>query len=57
LVPIELRVPSTLEWKSSPYRLDFSAAPDLEATGIDFMAAFWMLREAEQMQNGLRTTR
>jgi hypothetical protein len=50
LVPIELRAPSTLEWKSSPYRLDFSSAPDLESTGIDFMAAYWMLREAESLQ-------
>jgi hypothetical protein len=51
LVPIELRAPSTLEWKSSPYRLDFSSAPDLEATGIDFMSAYWMLREVEQRRD------
>jgi hypothetical protein len=50
VVPIELRSPSTLEWKSSPYRLDFSSAPDLESTGIDFMVAYWMLREAEELQ-------
>ncbi len=54
IVPIELRMPSTLEWKSSPYRLDVSPAPDLEATGIDFMSAYWMLREAEALQQQLR---
>ncbi len=54
LVPIELRAPSTLEWKSSPYRLDFSSAPDLEATGIDFMSAYWMLRDVEQVQKQRR---
>ena len=54
VVPIELRPPSTLEWKSSPYRLDYSTRPDQEATGIDFMSAYWMLREAERLQQARR---
>jgi hypothetical protein len=47
LVPIELRPASSLEWKSSPYRVTGSALPHLEYTGIDYLLAYWMLRRSE----------
>jgi hypothetical protein len=52
LVPIELRPVSSFEWKSSPYRLDYEVKPELEYTGLDFLAAYWMLRAAEQILAG-----
>jgi hypothetical protein len=51
-VPIELRPSSSFEWKSSPYRLDYTVDPDSEHTGVDFMAAYWTLRAAEQIARG-----
>ncbi len=50
LVPIELRPVSSFEWKSSPYRVEASPAPDIEYTGLDYLAAFWTLRAAEAMR-------
>jgi hypothetical protein len=47
LVPIELRPPSSLEWKSSPYRLNWGIAPTIEYTGVDYLAAYWLHREVE----------
>jgi len=49
LVPIELRPPSTFEWKSSPYRLDGTTEPHVQMTGLDFLAAYWALRRAEAL--------
>ena len=43
-VPIELRPPSSFEWKSSPYRLDASVMPGWSYTGLDFLAAYWLYR-------------
>jgi hypothetical protein len=43
-VPIELRPPSSLEWKSSPYRLTGGTSPETEYTGLDFLAAYWLYR-------------
>ena len=55
LVPIELRRPSSFEWKSSPYRLgrslpkdaDLRALPRIEYTGLDYLAAYWLLRAVD----------
>jgi hypothetical protein len=47
LVPIELRPVSSFEWKSSPYRVRSIPAPDVEYSGLDYLAAFWTLRAAE----------
>ncbi len=44
-VPIELRPPSSLEWKSSPYRLEGGTSPSIEYTGVDFLAAYWLHRQ------------
>ena len=46
-VPIGLRPASSLEWKSSPYRLTGGDAPDIEYTGIDYLVAYWLLRAVE----------
>jgi hypothetical protein len=46
LVPIELRPASSLEWKSSPYRVDARTLPHLEYTGIDYLLAYWALRRS-----------
>ncbi len=46
-VPIELRPASSLEWKSSPYRLAGADLPDVEYTGVDYLLAYWMLRRVE----------
>jgi hypothetical protein len=43
-VPIELRPVSSYEWKSSPYRLQGGVLPDIEYTGLDFLAAYWLTR-------------
>jgi hypothetical protein len=43
-VPIELRPPSSFEWKSSPYRVEGSVDPDLQYTGLDYLAAYWLYR-------------
>jgi hypothetical protein len=43
-VPIELRPPSSFEWKSSPYRTSAGVDADVEYTGLDFLAAYWMWR-------------
>jgi hypothetical protein len=51
-IPIELRPPSSFEWKSSPYRLDYTVQPDQAYTGLDFMAAYWILRAAETQLAG-----
>jgi hypothetical protein len=50
LVPIELRPVSSFEWKSSPYRVEATPAPDVEYTGLDYLAAFWTLRAAEALR-------
>ena len=41
-VPIELRPPSSFEWKSSPYRLEGGTDPSIQYTGLDFLAAYWL---------------
>jgi hypothetical protein len=46
LVPIELRPASSLEWKSSPYRVWAGAFPEREYTGIDYLLAYWMYRRS-----------
>jgi hypothetical protein len=46
LVPIELRPVSSLEWKSSPYRVHGSTHPHLEYTGLDYLLAYWACRSA-----------
>jgi len=51
LVPIELRPASSLEWKSSPYRIDAPAYPHLEYTGIDYLLAYWALRRLDASPN------
>jgi hypothetical protein len=43
-VPIELRPVSSYEWKSSPYRLEGGMLLDVEYTGLDFLAAYWLTR-------------
>ncbi len=47
LVPIELRTPSSYEWKSSPYRVDGTAHPGKEYTGLDYLSAYWVLRAVD----------
>jgi hypothetical protein len=42
-VPIELRRPSSYEWKSNPYRVEQYGMLDLEYTGLDYLAAYWLL--------------
>jgi hypothetical protein len=44
LVPIELRPASSLEWKSSPYRVRAPDLPHLEFSGIDYLLAYWAHR-------------
>ncbi len=44
-VPIELRPASSFEWKANPYRLDASARPETEYTGLDFLVAYWLYRD------------
>jgi len=44
-VPIELRPASSLEWKSSPYRVTGRTLPEREYTGIDYLLAYWMYRK------------
>lgn len=46
-VPIELRPVSSLEWKSSPYRLTGEGRPEIEYTGVDYLLAYWLLRRVE----------
>jgi hypothetical protein len=47
-VPIALRSPTSFEWKSSPYRLERGPERlEIEYTGLDYLAAYWMLRAAE----------
>jgi hypothetical protein len=43
-VAIEIRPPSSFEWKSSPYRVEGIVDPDVEYTGLDFVAAYWLYR-------------
>lgn len=45
VVPIQLRPVSSFEWKSSPYRLSGSVAPDIQYTGLDFLVAYWLYEE------------
>ena len=45
VVPIEIRPPSSLEWKSSPYRVTGTTNETIEYTGVDFLAAYWLLRQ------------
>ncbi len=47
-VPMELRPPSSLEWKSSPHRLARGVDPSIEYTGIDYLSAYWLYREVEK---------
>jgi hypothetical protein len=49
-VPIELRPASSFEWKSSPYRLEAERRPNREYTGLDYLAAFWLLRAVEPVE-------
>ncbi len=49
-VPIELRPASSLEWKSSPYRLERDARPNRKYTGVDYLAAYWLLRALEPVE-------
>jgi hypothetical protein len=46
-VPMQLRPVSSLEWKSSPYRVTGDVRPDTEYTGIDYLGAYWLLRAVE----------
>jgi hypothetical protein len=50
VVPIELRPPSSFEWKSSPYRVSGVAAAQIEYTGLDYLAAYWLLRAVRAQQ-------
>lgn len=43
-VPIALRPRSSFEWKSSPFRITGRDEPNMEFTGIDFLAAYWLYR-------------
>ena len=45
LVPMQLRPVSSFAWKSSPYRVHYSVAPDIEYTGLDFLVAYWLYLE------------
>ena len=47
-VPIDLRPPSSFEWKSSPYRLERAGNPRVEYSGLDYLAAYWALAQAER---------
>lgn len=49
VVPIELRAPSSFEWKSSPYRLKRAAVPGFEYSGVDYLAAYALLVRAESL--------
>jgi hypothetical protein len=51
-VPMELRPPSSLEWKSSPYRLVRGVDPSIEYTGVDYLAAYWLHRDLETRVEG-----
>jgi hypothetical protein len=51
-VPMELRPPSSLEWKSSPYRLARGVDPSIEYTGVDYLAAYWLHRDLERQVEG-----
>ena len=42
IVPIEARPASSFEWKSSPYRVNATANPDTEYTGLDYLVAYWL---------------
>ncbi len=56
LVPIELRRVSSLEWKSSPYRTDWTEASETEYTGIDYLLAYWLLRSVDAQARGATPT-
>lgn len=43
-VPIAWRPASSFEWKSSPYRVEETPAPGIEYTGLDYLAAYWVLQ-------------
>lgn len=51
VVPIELRAPSSFEWKSSPYRLKRAPFPGYEYTGVDYLAAHALLIRAQNLQD------
>jgi hypothetical protein len=51
-VPIELRPVSSFEWKSSPYRVTWGSNPNIEYTGLDYLAAYWLHREVKQRLGG-----
>jgi hypothetical protein len=42
VVPMHLRPASSFEWKSSPYRVTDDSNPNIEYTGLDYLAAFWL---------------
>jgi hypothetical protein len=42
VVPMHLRPASSFEWKSSPYRVTEASQPEIEYTGLDYLAAFWL---------------
>ena len=50
--PIELRRVSSFEWKSSPYRLDSVPEPDEVYTGLDYLAAYWLLAAHDAARDG-----
>jgi hypothetical protein len=45
VVPMRLRPASSLEWKSSPYRLTQDPQPSVEYTGLDYLVAYWLYAE------------
>ena len=42
VVPMRLRPASSLEWKSSPYRVSETSDPNTEYTGVDYLIAWWL---------------
>jgi hypothetical protein len=46
IVPIELRPVSSLEWKSSPYRIEPRVAPFTQYTGLDYLMVYWLDRRS-----------
>ncbi len=41
-VPMELRSPSSFEWKSSPYRVRVGNHPSTKYSGLDYLVAYWL---------------
>jgi hypothetical protein len=53
-VPIELRPPTSLEWKSSPYRIRAFVQPEVEYVGLDYLLAFWLYESLPESLRGER---